>query len=133
MIIADIDHFKLYNDRLGHVAGDTCLTRVAQTMATAARRPGDLVARIGGEEFAFLLPNTSLHDATTIAERVREDVFELAIPHPASPVADRVSISLGVAGLVPSDAIAMTTLMQAADAALYKAKHAGRNQIATAS
>ncbi|MBK1719105.1 diguanylate cyclase [Thiocystis violacea] len=130
MIIADVDYFKRYNDHLGHVAGDSCLTRVAQTMATAARRPGDLVARIGGEEFAFLLPNTSLRDAALIAERVREDLLEERIPHPASPVADRITLSLGVASLIPDDGATKSDLVKAADAALYRAKQAGRDRFA---
>ncbi|NEV61737.1 GGDEF domain-containing protein [Thiorhodococcus minor] len=129
LLIADIDHFKRYNDQLGHPAGDACLKKVAASMATAARRPGDLAARIGGEEFAFILPNTGYRDAGAIAERIREDILALQIPHPASPISDCVTISLGVAELRPKAGTSPQALIQAADDALYRAKSQGRNQV----
>lgn len=132
LVMADIDHFKLYNDHLGHVAGDACLAMAAEAMATVARRPGDLVARIGGEEFAFLLPNTTLEDAQAIAEHVRDDVQALLIPHPASPIMDIVTVSLGVADIAPSPWSTPSDLVKAADAALYRAKSEGRNRISIA-
>ena len=129
LVIADIDSFKRYNDSLGHLAGDTCLRRVAQSLATAARRPGDLVARIGGEEFAFILPGTSRADALAIAERVREEILALQIPHPRSSVSRYVTLSLGVAELTPDLGQSPQDLIRAADAALYRAKKQGRNRV----
>lgn len=133
ILIADIDHFKRYNDTLGHPAGDVCLKQVARCMATAARRPGDLVARVGGEEFAFLLPNTDETDAAVIAERVREEIKSLHLPHPDSPISEWVTISLGCAECVPNVHTTPDDLIQAADAALYRAKRDGRNQVAISS
>ncbi len=133
VLIADIDYFKRYNDTLGHPAGDVCLKQVAESMATAARRPGDLAARIGGEEFAFLLPNTSEIDAGVIAERVREDIESLHIAHPDSPISEWVTISLGAAELAPNAHNIPEDLIKAADAALYRAKHEGRNRVVIAS
>lgn len=130
LLIADIDYFKRYNDRLGHPAGDLCLKRVAESMASAARRPGDLAARIGGEEFAFILPSTGWRDAAAIAERIREDVLALQIPHPASPISECITVSLGVAEIRPDGDGPPDDLIEAADTALYRAKSRGRNQIA---
>ena len=129
VISADIDHFKAYNDHYGHPAGDRCLKVVAKTMAKAMHRPGDLAARTGGEEFAFLLPGTSLEGAAMIAERIHQHVLDLNWQHEASPVAGRVTVSLGVAA---SDRIAAATasdLLRASDEALYQAKRRGRNRV----
>ncbi|MBM4394469.1 MAG: GGDEF domain-containing protein [Deltaproteobacteria bacterium] len=128
VLMADIDHFKPYNDSLGHQAGDTCLSRVAAALAGAALRPGDLVARFGGEEFAVVLPDTTLTGARIVAERMRRAVEGLAIRHPG---ADRavVTISLGVAAGVASGPDSGPALVSAADAALYRAKSAGRNRV----
>ncbi|MBK1720840.1 GGDEF domain-containing protein [Thiocystis violacea] len=132
MAIADIDYFKRYNDHLGHPGGDQCLRKVAESMATAARRPGDLAARIGGEEFAFILPNTQLSDAAAIAERIREDIESLRIPHPTSPTSDCITVSLGVAEILPDETTSTRDLIKAADAALYEAKDRGRNRVMVA-
>jgi diguanylate cyclase (GGDEF)-like protein len=130
LLICDVDHFKLYNDGQGHQAGDECLKSVAKAI-NQCYRAGDLVARYGGEEFAMVLPLTNRAGAVQVAERVRAAVAAAALPHPASPVCDRVTVSIGVACITPqphgpSDA---RTLIQQADRHLYLAKHLGRNQV----
>lgn len=131
VIIADIDHFKEYNDHYGHPAGDRCLVRVAQTMAGALSRPGDLVARVGGEEFAFLLPGTTRAGAKAVAELIRKRILDLNIPHGASATARQVTVSFGVASSGATSASTPAGLLWASDIALYDAKRRGRNQIAT--
>src|SRR5207245_1507147 len=123
----DVDHFKHYNDRYGHPAGDACLRRVAETMAAVLKRPGDLAARIGGEEFASLLPETDAPEAAALAERIRASVRALAIPHESAGSADRVTVSLGVATLSAAGEATAEMLYRTADANLYRAKQAGRN------
>lgn len=130
VIIADIDYFKEYNDHHGHPAGDRCLMEVAQTMQRALSRPGDVVARIGGEEFAFLLPRTKLSGAVSVAEQIRAQVLALNLPHRASPVTDRVTVSFGVACSDDASIGSPADLIRASDVALYEAKRRGRNQIA---
>jgi len=130
LLICDVDHFKLYNDGQGHQAGDECLKSVAKAI-NQCYRVGDLVARYGGEEFAMVLPLTNRAGAVQVAERIRAAVAAAALPHPASPVCDRVTVSIGVACITPqphgpSDA---RTLIQQADRHLYLAKHLGRNQV----
>ncbi len=130
LLICDVDHFKLYNDGQGHQAGDECLKSVAKAI-NQCYRAGDLVARYGGEEFAMVLPQTNRAGAVQVAERVRAAVAAAALPHPASPVCDRVTVSIGVASITPpphapSDA---RTLIQQADRHLYLAKKLGRNQV----
>ena len=132
IIIADIDHFKEYNDLYGHPAGDSCLTRVAQAMHGALSRPGDLVARLGGEEFAFLLPQTDLRGAISVAEQVRDRILALNLAHEATEVAKQVTLSFGVASSDSDSISSAAELVRAADVALYGAKRRGRNQIATA-
>lgn len=130
VIIADIDYFKEYNDLYGHPAGDQCLIHVAQAMQHALARPGDVVARIGGEEFAFLLPRTDLSGAIAVAEQIRERILALNLPHDASRAARQVTLSFGVAS---SDDVSFSSpagLIRASDVALYEAKRRGRNQIA---
>jgi len=126
----DIDHFKEYNDHYGHLAGDRCLVRVAQTMASALSRPGDVVARVGGEEFAFLLPGTTPVGAKAVAELIRKRILDLNIPHEASPTARQVTVSFGIASSGPTSASTPSGLLWASDIALYDAKRRGRNQIA---
>jgi diguanylate cyclase (GGDEF)-like protein len=130
LLICDVDHFKLYNDGQGHQAGDECLKNVAKAI-NRCYRVGDLVARYGGEEFAMVLPQTNRSGAVQVAERVRAAVAAAALPHPASPVCDRVTVSIGVASITPpahapSDARA---LIQQADRHLYLAKKLGRNRV----
>jgi len=129
IIMIDIDFFKNFNDHYGHSAGDDCLRKVARTLNDALRRPGDLAARYGGEEFVALLPETSLDAAAEIAERLRQAVLDLDIPHAHSQAAGCVSVSLGVASAVPSGEHPPTRLVEAADVRLYEAKQAGRNRI----
>jgi len=131
LVIADVDHFKPYNDALGHIAGDRCLQRVAVVLQEAAQRASDLVARYGGEEFAVVLAATDLEAAARIAELVRVGLEALAIPHPSSPVAPHVTISLGVASVEARPGGTPAELLAAADRALYRAKHEGRNRVVT--
>lgn len=129
VITADVDYFKAYNDHYGHPAGDACLASVAGAMAEALHRPGDVAARIGGEEFAFLLPNTSLEGASTIAERIRRNVLDLNLPHETSLISRQVTISLGVASLDPLAGASISDLLRASDVALYESKRQGRNRV----
>ena len=129
LVMADIDHFKAFNDRYGHREGDRCLRLVAEALAACANRPGDLPCRFGGEEFIVLLPDTDLEGAAIVAEHIRRAVEELAIPHQSSPTADRVTLSLGVACSSPSGSLDLELLITRADAALYLAKNQGRNRV----
>ena len=130
VITADIDHFKEFNDFYGHSAGDKCLTEVAQTMQHALSRPGDIVARIGGEEFAFVLPRTTLHGAVSVAELVRDRILALGLPHKASPDTSQVTMSFGVACSDVASFASADELLHASDMALYEAKRLGRDRIA---
>jgi diguanylate cyclase (GGDEF)-like protein len=128
LLICDVDHFKLYNDQYGHQAGDECLRTVAKLLSQH-RRANDLVARYGGEEFALVLPHTDLTGAMLVANRLCSDISGAALPHAASPVCGRVTLSVGVATLVPqpTDSADPRTLVEKADRNLYLAKHRGRN------
>ena len=129
LVLIDIDHFKLFNDAYGHHAGDDCLRRVGAVLTSAVRRPGDLVARFGGEEFAILLGGTDAAGALAVARQVLAVVEHLAIPHRASPTSDHVTISVGVATTSVPEGLQESALIEAADAALYRAKAAGRNRV----
>ncbi|WP_299402731.1 EAL domain-containing protein [Acaryochloris sp. IP29b_bin.148] len=129
MILCDVDHFKAYNDTYGHQQGDQCLQQIAQAIARATKRPADCVARYGGEEFVVMLPNTDLIGATHVAEVIREKIEILKIPHETSSVSDRVTLSLGVASLIPNEDATPSILVEAADQALYLAKDHGRNRV----
>ena len=129
LIMIDIDFFKNYNDSLGHQAGDDALKKIAATMQQNFRRPGDLAARYGGEEFVALLPETSPHGSAMLAERLREEVEALKIPHPDSKISEFVTISLGVANLRPHRGSSYDILVSLADKALYQAKDQGRNRV----
>lgn len=132
LILTDIDHFKTYNDNYGHQGGDEVLRRVAQAIESGAHRPGDLVARYGGEEFAIILPDTEPAGAASVAEAIRQSVVRLDIPHGFSTAADHVTLSLGVASIIPREGGLPATLIEAADEALYEAKHSGRNRYVVA-
>lgn len=129
MLLIDIDHFKKYNDHYGHLAGDACLQRVAAQLAQELRRSHDLVARYGGEEFACLLPECGLDGAKAKAEALRQSVASLAIPHAGTVPPGMVSISVGVACMLPSDEHAPSHLVNLADQQLYNAKAQGRNRV----
>ena len=132
MLMIDIDMFKGFNDRLGHPAGDDCLRAVARTVNALARRPLDIVARLGGEEFALLLPNTDPDGACQMGENVRSAVEGLRIDHPGVP-RGHVTVSVGVATLYPhGQTWPEERLIEQADAALYRAKREGRNRVVSA-
>lgn len=130
LLICDVDFFKAYNDRLGHVAGDECLQTVAHALQAGLIRAGDMVARIGGEEFAVLLPGADLEGATRVAERLRAKVQDCAIAHPQSAAASVVTVSIGLAVSHPEAPMEFDALYHLADEALYRAKEAGRNRVA---
>ena len=129
LILCDVDYFKRYNDTYGHLAGDTCLQRVAGAISRGVKRPADLVARYGGEEFAVVLPNTNALGAVQVAELVRHELNQLMIPHAASAVSKYVSLSLGVSSTIPTQEFSLEQLIAAADKALYEAKEQGRNRV----
>lgn len=146
LLMVDVDHFKLFNDRYGHVAGDRCLQRIAKALAQASRRPADFVARYGGEEFVVLLPKTARDGAAHVAARIVSAIESLGVEHATSPTSRHVTVSIGAAsfdeasaGWVASPAdsrmcdelatpVTPAQLLQAADRALYAAKTAGRAQ-----
>ena len=129
LILADIDYFKRYNDHYGHQLGDDCLIMVAQTLSQEVKRSIDLVARYGGEEFAIILPGTGLAGALQVAERVRQAVEDLALPHECSDVGEYVTLSLGVSTIVPAVERSFNQLIANTDRALYEAKAQGRNRV----
>lgn len=128
LMMIDIDHFKLYNDRYGHVAGDTCLRAVGETLSLVTLEEAVLVARYGGEEFALLLPGLDLARAAALAEEARKAIEDLMINHAQSP-SGLVTISIGVEALVPERGRPAAELVEAADTALYAAKRGGRNTV----
>ncbi|MDP3230437.1 MAG: PAS-domain containing protein [Acidovorax sp.] len=129
VILIDIDHFKLYNDHYGHLAGDECLRRVAQLLQSMIRRADEVAARYGGEEFVLLMPDVTLADAVVVAERCMDSLRDAALAHPRSPTAPVLTLSMGIASVVPRTGTGSDTLLQAADAALYRAKNGGRNRV----
>ena len=132
LLLIDVDHFKKFNDLYGHQAGDRCLRTVATALAAQAQRPADMAARYGGEEFALLLPSTDAAGCAEVGERVRAALHEQAMPHSGNPPSRIVTVSLGAATLVPSQAVAdPALLLAAADRALYCAKESGRDRLAT--
>lgn len=129
LILCDVDYFKAYNDTYGHQVGDKCLYEVAQGIETAIKRPGDLVFRYGGEEFAVVLPYTDKEGAIIVAEEIRQQIKQLKLPHKSSQIGDTVSLSLGVSSIVPSVYTLSHTLISSADLALYDAKYLGRDRV----
>lgn len=132
LFIVDIDHFKLLNDHYGHHYGDECLVKVANALRNEVNRPTDFIARYGGEEFVVILPGTPLDAAMTIADRMRLAVEKVNMRHEYSPVKPCVTVSVGVACVVPKLDNQMDTLFQKTDEALYKAKRSGRNRVVSA-
>ena len=132
LVMCDIDFFKVYNDCYGHQAGDACLQAVAVAIQKAVKRSADLVARYGGEEFVVILPHTNLEGARQVAEAIKANVLELKRRHQDSPVSPYVTLSIGVASMIPASQKPVSNLVTAADLALYKAKNSGRNCIASA-
>jgi diguanylate cyclase (GGDEF)-like protein len=130
LLMVDVDHFKLYNDRHGHPAGDVVLRQVAQLLAEG-RRANDIVARYGGEEFALILVDTPKGQAAELGERLRQRIAAHAFPHGDEQPGGKLTVSVGVAAM-PDDAQTSAALLDAADSALYAAKRAGRNRVRVA-
>jgi two-component system chemotaxis family response regulator WspR len=128
LMMIDVDSFKSFNDRLGHLGGDDALRRVAGAIAAAREFPSGLAARYGGEEFALVLPAVSASDAQAVAERLRARVEALAVPNP-SPIGQVLTVSIGVATTVAAAGTSPTALIEVADARLYQAKTRGRNRV----
>ena len=128
VILIDIDHFKLFNDNYGHTAGDDCLRACAKIMATCIKRTADVLARYGGEEFAAVLPDTDQQGAINLAKLLCKSVEAEGIPHAKSLVSDKVTISAGVATMIPNQKYMPEKLLECADEALYQSKQQGRNQ-----
>ena len=128
LILMDVDHFKLFNDTYGHVAGDDCLRQVAKAIGGSVIRVTDIAARYGGEEFACILPMTNQEGAVAIAEKVRQSVSQLSIPHSHSSAADHVTVSLGVVTTKCISGRSAMNIVALADEQLYAAKQSGRNQ-----
>ncbi len=127
LLLVDVDHFKKYNDNYGHVAGDACLREVAQVLEKALNRPADLACRYGGEEFALLLPATPASGGEDVADRLMKLIDALALEHKTSPTAAWVTVSIGIASVVPSSSLNLSSLLMQADQALYHVKEHGRH------
>lgn len=127
LIMLDVDYFKPYNDKYGHPAGDRVLISVVQALKSQLNRPTDVVARYGGEEFAVILPDSGSEGGRIVAEKLRLAVSDLSIPHGASTIADCITISIGITTYQPDTICNAACFLESADAALYSAKHAGRN------
>ncbi|MCX8083710.1 MAG: diguanylate cyclase [Calditerrivibrio sp.] len=129
VLMIDIDYFKLYNDTYGHISGDDCLKMVAKTIQISLKRPTDLAARFGGEEFACILPETDMNDAQIVAERIKTNIDQLKLEHKTSAISSYVTVSIGGTSTVPTDHNSWEKLLKHADDALYNAKQTGRNKI----
>ena len=132
LLLLDVDYFKRYNDRYGHPAGDYCLKEIARAVQNSVRRPADLVARYGGEEFAIVLVNTDEKGAVKVAEKIRHEIRGLNLPHEASEVSDRVTVSIGISSQIPALETQSQTAIERADRALYAAKERGRDRYVVA-
>ena len=131
LLMCDVDHFKLFNDTYGHQAGDDCLRQVAGVIQRTMERASDVAARYGGEEFAAILPETAIGGALFVGEKIRHALHALNIPHAGSPHG-RVTLSIGIAAQVPETDSLHDDLIKAADRALYRAKHEGRDRVVRA-
>ncbi len=129
LMMVDVDHFKNYNDRYGHQAGDEALKQVAQVLSGVARRPLDMAARYGGEEFVIMLFDTTVEHAVASADQVLQEVRMLGIPHSASDASDVITVSIGLAHVMPSPGRSVEGLLQIADQGVYLAKDSGRNRV----
>jgi diguanylate cyclase (GGDEF)-like protein len=129
LILCDIDFFKLYNDKYGHLAGDTCIQKVGSILNEKAQTNQVLVARYGGEEFAVIMPDTVRDDAFYLATAMQAGVMNLQIPHIGSCISEYVTMSMGIATIIPTWELSPSDLILAADQALYQAKNEGRNRI----
>jgi diguanylate cyclase (GGDEF)-like protein len=130
LLLCDIDFFKQFNDTYGHPMGDTCLRRVAGAIDRTLQRPSDMAARYGGEEFIVILPQTSSAGARTVADRMQLELQRLQIPHARSSIGEFVTMSIGIATMVPTGTESRTMLLEKVDRCLYLAKQRGRNQVA---
>ena len=129
LILCDIDYFKRYNDYYGHPTGDICLAQVSDVLMKCIRRPADLIARYGGEEFAVVLPNTHTEGGHKVALAIQQQLAEAALPHETSHVGTTVTLTMGIATVVPQPQLNLQNLLEAADLALYHAKQQGRDRI----
>jgi len=129
LILLDVDHFKLFNDHYGHVAGDDCLKKIGTVLNSYAKRPSDLSARYGGEEFALILGNIDIKGSTQIANAILHSIRDLGVPHAYSTAFPMVTVSIGVTMMYPGRNRDETDLIKAADKFLYCAKENGRNRI----
>lgn len=129
LILCDVDYFKFYNDSYGHQTGDECLRQVAAAIARSVRYPEDLAARYGGEEFAIILPNTTAKNAVKVAQKIRSELHKLKIAHRSSTASQYVTLSLGVASMIPTSELSPADSIAAADEVLYEAKKQGRDRV----
>jgi len=132
VLMLDIDFFKIYNDTYGHQKGDACIQMIAAQMKKTISRPRDIIARYGGEEFVILLPDTALDGAIALAESIRSSIASVCLEHKGSPVFGIVTISIGVASVIPDEKSTPESLVGKADDALYVAKEKGRNNVKSA-
>jgi len=131
-LMIDIDFFKKYNDTYGHGKGDEALRLIAKSIENTLNRAGDFVARYGGEEFFVVLPYTNSNDSKNIAENIRKNVEELGIEHSASPISQKITVSIGAFTFIPEKNMTVNDILIKTDSALYKAKENGRNRVEVA-
>ena len=131
VILVDVDHFKLYNDNYGHLQGDQCLKQLSHLMQETFQRDNDFVARFGGEEFCIVLNDSSADSPEYLVEKLFDRLSKLNIAHEYSPTVDRITVSVGIATVIPVAGMSQESLFQKADEALYRAKNGGRNQMVT--